>query len=71
VCEATAGHLPCDEVKGSADLQKVVNELTVGQKLLAENLQKLLAEQIKSQQAALERQQQAISQLSMSTHTHS
>ena len=72
VHEATAGHLPCDEitcdeVKGSADLRKVVNELTVGQKFLAENLQKFLTEQIKSQQAALERQQQATSQLSMST----
>ena len=61
VHETTAGHLPCDEitcdeVKGSADRRKVVNELTVGQKLLAENLQTFLAEQIKSQQAALERQ---------------
>ena len=73
VREATARHPPCDEttcdeVKGSADLRKVVNELVAGQKLLAENLQKqqkLLAEQMKSQQAALERQQQAISQLSM------
>lgn len=75
VREAAAGHPPsdevtCDELKGGADMRKVVNELVAGQKLLAENLQKqqkLLAEQIQAQQAALERQQQAISQLSMST----
>jgi len=42
-----------------------VNELVAGQKLLAEILQKqqmFLAQQIKSQQAALDRQHQAISQ---------
>ena len=42
--EATTGHLPnevtCDEVKGAADLRKVISELVVGQKILAENLQK-------------------------------
>ena len=54
------------EVKGNADLRKVVNELVAGQKLLTENLQKqqkLLAEHIREQQGALERQQQAISRL--------
>ena len=59
--EVTTGHPPnevtCDEVKGAADLWKVISELVTGQKILAE--------QIQCQQAALERQQQAISQLSM------
>lgn len=73
--EATAATPPpsdkitCDEVKGGADLRKVINELVAGQKLLAENLQKqqkLLSDQIQCQQAALERQRQAISQLSSS-----
>ncbi|CAH3033742.1 unnamed protein product [Porites lobata] len=41
----------------SADLPKVISELVVGQKILAK--------QIQCQQAALERQQQAIFQLSM------
>ena len=49
----------CSEVKGSADLQKVVNELVAGQKLLTEGLQK--------QQKLLAEQQQAISQLASST----
>ena len=38
----------CSEVKGAADLHKVVNELVAGQKLLTESLQKqqkLLADQ--------------------------
>ena len=72
VREVTTGHPPnevtCDEVKGAADLRKVISELVTGQKILAENLQKqqkILAEQIQCQQAALERQQQAISQLSV------
>ena len=55
-------------VKGAADLRKVISELVAGQKILAENLQKqqkVLAEQIQCQQATLEKQQQAISQLSM------
>ena len=30
----------CDEVKGAADLRKVISELVVGQKILTENLQK-------------------------------
>ena len=59
--ETTTGNPPnkvtCDEVKGAADLPKVISELVVGQKILAK--------QIQCQQAALERQQQAISQLSM------
>ena len=62
--EVTTGHPPnevtCDEVKGAADLRKVIRELVAGQKILAENLQKqqkILAEQIQCQQAALERQQ--------------
>lgn len=49
----------CSEVKGAADLQKVVNELVAGQKLLTEGLQK--------QQKLLAEQQQAISQLASST----
>ena len=49
----------CGEVKGAADLQKVVNELVAGQKLLKESLQK--------QQKLLGDQQQAISQLTSST----
>ena len=47
------------EVKGAADLQKVVNELVAGQKLLTEGLQK--------QQKLLAEEQQAISQLDSST----
>ena len=49
----------CNEVKGAADLQKVVNELVAGQKLLTEGLQK--------QQKLLAEQQQAILQLASST----
>ena len=64
----TENETNCNEVKGAADLQ-VVDELVAGQKLLTKNLQKqqkLLAEHIKEQQGALERQQQAILQLSPS-----
>ena len=58
--EATTGHPPnevtCYEVKGAADLRKVISELVVGQKILAENLQKqqkiLASWQIQWQQAA-------------------
>ena len=49
----------CSEVKGAADLHKVVNELVAGQKLLTESLQK--------QQKLLADQPQAISQLTSST----
>ena len=44
VREVITGHptneVTCDEVRGAADLRKVVNELVAGQKILAENLQK-------------------------------
>ena len=71
VCEATTEkETTFSEVKGAADLRKVVNELVAGQKLLTEKLkkqQKHLTEHIKEQQGARERQQQAISQLTSNT----
>ena len=64
--ETTAEEPTCEAVKGSVNLQSVVNELVAGQKLLAENLQKqqkLLADHIRSQQSALDKQKQTIAQL--------
>ena len=54
------------EVKETASLQKVVNDLVAGQKLLVDSLQKqqkLLADHIRNQQAVLDRQQNAIQSL--------
>ena len=73
VREATTGHPP-NEVylwwgEGSCRPVKAISELVVGQKTLEENLQKqqkiLASSQIQWQRAALEKQQQALSQLSM------
>ena len=69
MCEViTDNETSCSEVKGAADLWKVVNEMAVGQKRLMQNLQKqqnYLAEHIKDQQRAFE-EQQTISQLTSS-----
>lgn len=62
----TENKTSCSKMKGAGDLQKMVNEMIAGQKLLMENLQKQqnhLAKHIKDQQRALEKDPQTISQL--------
>lgn len=62
----TENKTSCSKMKGAGDLQKMVNEMMAGQKLLMENLQKQqnhLAKHIKDQQRALEKDPQTISQL--------